>query len=108
MTAPIEPDALRALVRELVRELLSEILAGELAPPAAAAAAAPAARASTSALAAPAPGPVRIERGALTERIVVAAAREGRSIRVAPGVVATPLARDRARALGIVVEREEV
>jgi len=43
----------------------------------------------------------RIERGALTERAVRDAAAAGESLVLARGVVITPLARDRARALGV-------
>ena len=51
-------------------------------------------------------GPIRVERGALTERHVREAARAGTSIVAARGVVVTPLARDRARTSGVDIERE--
>jgi len=50
---------------------------------------------------------VRVERGAVTERTVKRAAAEGARVVVGPKAVLTPLARDRARALGVRVEREE-
>jgi len=51
-------------------------------------------------------GVVRIERGALTERTVEKAAKAGARLVLAPGAVPTPLAREKARALGIEIERE--
>jgi hypothetical protein len=53
-----------------------------------------------------APGVVRIERGAVTERMVEKAAKAGTRLVLAPGAVPTPLAREKARALGIEIERE--
>jgi hypothetical protein len=50
--------------------------------------------------------PRRVERGALTERIVNDAARSGSTIEIARGVVVTPLARDRARALGVSIHQD--
>ena len=53
------------------------------------------------------PAPVRrIERGAVTERCVVAAADAGERLLLARGAVLTPLARDKARSLGVHVEKE--
>lgn len=52
-------------------------------------------------------GVVRVDRGAVTERTVKRAAAEGARLVVGPRAVLTPLARDRARSLGIHVEREE-
>lgn len=48
----------------------------------------------------------RVERGAVTERAVRDAAAAGQSLLLARGVVLTPLARDRARALGVTIEKE--
>jgi hypothetical protein len=48
----------------------------------------------------------RIESGAVTERTVQAAARNGRRLVLGPRAVLTPLARDRAQALGVLIERE--
>jgi hypothetical protein len=48
---------------------------------------------------------VRVERGALTERKVEQAAKAGARLVLGPGAVATPLAREKARALGIEIER---
>jgi len=57
--------------------------------------------------AAAAPGAVeRVERGAVTERAVVAAATTGARLVLGPRAVLTPLAREKARALGVVVEKE--
>jgi hypothetical protein len=41
----------------------------------------------------------------VTERIISRAAREQRALRIGPRAVVTPLARDRARALGVDIER---
>lgn len=49
---------------------------------------------------------LRIESGAVTERRIEQAAREGRGVRLARGAVLTPLARDKARALGVPIEKE--
>jgi len=51
---------------------------------------------------------VRIDRGAVTEARVREVARSGSGSRIVLGraAVITPLARDRARALGVAVERE--
>ncbi|HEX6855863.1 MAG TPA: hypothetical protein VF204_11250 [Streptosporangiaceae bacterium] len=89
------PDELRALVREVLRDelraLVREVLRDGL--PAAAAG--------------PGGGTVqRIERGAVTERAVIAAARAGAALVLGPRAVLTPLARDKARALGVPVQKE--
>jgi hypothetical protein len=47
-----------------------------------------------------------IDRGAVTERAVIAAARAGERLVLGPRAVLTPLARDKARALGVLVEKE--
>jgi hypothetical protein len=51
-------------------------------------------------------GTVRVERGAVTERKVEEAAKAGGRLVLGPGAVLTPLARDKARAKGIQIERE--
>ena len=48
----------------------------------------------------------RIERGAVTEAVIAAAARAGERLVLARGAVLTPLARDRARASGVPIEKE--
>jgi hypothetical protein len=48
----------------------------------------------------------RIERGAVTEKVVRAAARAGERLVLGPRAVLTPLARDRARATGVEISRE--
>lgn len=60
---------------------------------------------------APAGGPaaapaIRIERGAVTERAVRDAAAQGARLVLAPRAVLTPMARDRARSLGVEIEKE--
>ena len=65
----------------------------------------------------PPPGPVpspgagatpvrRIERGAVTEAMIDQAARAGERLVLGHGAVLTPLARDRARASGVQIEKE--
>ena len=51
-------------------------------------------------------GTTRIDRGAVTERAVAAAAKAGGRLVLGPRAVLTPLAREKARALGIEIERE--
>jgi len=48
----------------------------------------------------------RIERGAVTEKVVRDAARAGQRLVLGPGAVLTPLARDRARASGVEIHKE--
>jgi hypothetical protein len=48
----------------------------------------------------------RIERGAVTEKMVRDAARAGERLVLGPGAVLTPLARDRARSSGVEISRE--
>jgi len=49
---------------------------------------------------------VRVDRGAVTERKVEEAAKAGARLVLGPGAVLTPLAREKARARGIEIERE--
>jgi hypothetical protein len=48
----------------------------------------------------------RVEKGAVTEAMVTAAARAGARLVLGRGAVLTPLARDRARAAGVDISRE--
>jgi hypothetical protein len=48
----------------------------------------------------------RIERGAVTEAVVGQAARAGERLVLGRGAVLTPLARDRARASGVQIDKE--
>jgi hypothetical protein len=48
----------------------------------------------------------RIERGAVTEKVVRDAARAGERLVLGPRAVLTPLARDRARASGVEIDKE--
>jgi len=48
----------------------------------------------------------RIERGAVTEAVLVAADRARERLVLGRGAVLTPLARDRARASGVPIEKE--
>jgi hypothetical protein len=54
----------------------------------------------------PSPGATHVPRGAVTERKVAEAAKAGGRLVLGPGAVLTPLAREKARALGIEIERE--
>lgn len=57
--------------------------------------------------AAAAPGAFeRIDQGAVTERRVAAAAATGAGLVIGPRAVLTPLAREKARALGVPIEKE--
>src|SRR5262245_61816942 len=49
----------------------------------------------------------RLDKGAVTERAVRAAARDHARLVLGRRAVLTPLARDAARALGVVIERDE-
>jgi hypothetical protein len=49
---------------------------------------------------------MRIEKGAVTERTVRDAAAAGARLVLAPRAVLTPMARDRARSLGVEIEKE--
>jgi hypothetical protein len=51
-------------------------------------------------------GALRIESGAVTERVVKEAARTGARLVLSPRAVLTPMARDRARSLGVEIEKE--
>jgi hypothetical protein len=51
-------------------------------------------------------GVMRVDRGAVTERTIKKAAESGGRLVLGPGAVLTPLAREKARALGIQIERE--
>ena len=51
-------------------------------------------------------GVFRVAHGAVTERTIKKAAEAGGRLVLGPGAVLTPLARDKARALGIEIERE--
>jgi predicted amidohydrolase len=58
-------------------------------------------------IAAPAPATtIRVEKGAVTERAVRDAAAQGARLVLAPRAVLTPMARDRARSLGVEIEKE--
>jgi hypothetical protein len=95
-----EGDLLRDIVREVVREVVRELQATPAAP------AVPATPATPAAAVPPADATLRIERGAVTERAVVAASKNGGRILLGRRAVVTPLARDKARALGVALEKE--
>jgi hypothetical protein len=53
-----------------------------------------------------APAVHRVDRGAVTERAVAAAAAAGARLVLGPRAVLTPLAKDKARTLGVPIEKE--
>ena len=53
-----------------------------------------------------APPTIRIETGAVTERAVKDAAKSGARLVLSPRAVLTPMARDRARSLGVEIQKE--
>ena len=55
---------------------------------------------------APQGGSERVDKGIVTEKRIMAAAKTGKRLVVGKGVVVTPLARDKARQLGVEIERE--
>jgi len=63
-------------------------------------------RSRSSAETEPTRGSERIDEGIVTEKKVMAAAKAGKKLVVGKGVVLTPLARDKARQLGVEIERE--
>ena len=54
----------------------------------------------------PCPAARLVERGAVTEAVVIAAAAAGEHVVARAGVVVTPLARDAARRLSVTIERD--
>lgn len=62
---------------------------------------------TAAAPAAPTGGTERLERGAVTERVVERAAQNGGVLVLGRRAVLTPMGRDRARALGVRIERED-
>lgn len=65
-----------------------------------------AAQSAAQATASAAGGVHRVERGALTERQVRAAGQQGAVIHITRRVVVTPLAKERARAMGVQIVKE--
>ena len=106
MTAPSSnglpgPDELRALVREVLRDELRAVVREVLRDGLPAAAGAGSGNGTGT-------GTVqRVEKGAVTERMVAAAAKAGAALVLGPRAVLTPLARDKARALGVPVQKEQ-
>jgi hypothetical protein len=96
----LEPDQREELRSGRKRFRLPDISSASPAPSVAAGAANGAERAGESTLVR------RIERGAVTEAVVTAAARAGERLVLGRGAVLTPLARDRARASGVPIEKE--
>jgi hypothetical protein len=66
----------------------------------------PSAVTASAGAAAASPATMRVERGAVTERMIRTAAAEGTRLVLAPAAVLTPLAREEAKARGVEIERE--
>ncbi|MFM7599267.1 MAG: hypothetical protein ACKO70_13015 [Actinomycetota bacterium] len=113
------PDMLREVIREVVRDVIREVIAEEMAVAAVALSQAsgtnhaspratqPAPRATQPTPRASVPTGVLLDRGALTERHVRSAG-DAKSISIGSKVVITPLARERARTMGIEIIRVSV
>lgn len=98
------PDMMREVIREVVREVIREVIAEEMA----AVAASPAsATKQAPTVATHERDGVVIARGALTERHVRSAG-DAKAITIGHKVVITPLARERARTMGIEIIRVSV
>lgn len=107
------PDMLRDVIREVVRDVIREVIAEEMAAIAASQAPTGATPARHRQVSPPAPPPaqrmrvstdVLVERGALTERHVRSIG-DAKAITIGSKVVITPLARERARTMGIEIIR---
>ena len=103
------PDMMREVIREVVRDVIREVIAEEMAAVAATQGTTPrpasAPRAAPVTSAAPQSGDgVIVARGALTERHVRSAG-DAKTITIGGKVVITPLARERARTMGIEIIR---
>lgn len=109
------PDMLRDVIREVVRDVIREVIAEEMAAIAASQAPTGAAQTRrgsgrtstptpTSAQRARVSSDVIVERGALTERHVRSVG-DATTITIGSKVVITPLARERARTMGIEIIR---
>jgi hypothetical protein len=80
---------------------------GRPGPSAPSAPSAPSGQPARPAVTGPVRSPVRrIESGAVTERVIKAAAQAGERLVLGRAAVLTPLARDRARASGVEIEKE--
>ena len=106
-TGPVSPDLLREVIREVVREVIREVVAEEVA----AAALGRAITGGGSGASARTPGTptepgTTLTRGALTERHVRAAGPKC-TITIGRAVVITPLAKERAKAMGVEIIRIE-
>ncbi|MBP6996889.1 MAG: hypothetical protein KBB39_12190 [Phycicoccus sp.] len=105
MSLPLPESELRGLIREVLRELVRDEVARALAdlrPAAGAARSAPTRAPARAATLRQSP-----RGGVVTERTVDAAGRAGDTVIVlGRGAVATPLAKDRARRLGIRIEKD--
>ncbi len=87
-------ELLRSLIREVITEVLQEMQI-------------PAAQASKVQAEEHQPAAAYIERGAVTERYIVQLSKDHvDTLRVAKGVAVTPLAKEKARALKLTIERE--
>jgi len=107
--SPVSSELLREVIRDVVREVIREVVAEEVA------AAARGQRASGTPIASPqarasrseaGSGGTILSRGALTERHVRAAGPKA-TITIGRAVVITPLAKERAKSMGVEIIRIE-
>ncbi|MBK8076192.1 MAG: hypothetical protein IPK24_11640 [Kineosporiaceae bacterium] len=102
---PMMRELVRELLREVIREELATVIREELAEVRGSVGHEVVPGAAPSAGRIAASSAHHIERGAVTERAVNAAAADGARLVIGPRAVLTPLAKDRARVLGVVIER---
>ena len=106
-TSPVvSSDLLREVIREVVREVIREVVAEEVAAAGGTPARAAARRHPSAGSVLASGSASRIERGALTERHVRAAGPSS-TITIGRAVVITPLARERAKSMGVEIIRVE-
>jgi len=110
-SGPVSNDLLLEVIRDVVREVIREVVAEEIAAASLARTVSPGAPPRRAAVASGSPagsvaGATRLERGALTERHVRAAGPSA-TITITRAVVVTPLAKERAKAMGVEIIRIE-
>ena len=103
---PVSSDLLREVIREVVREVDREVVAEEVAAVGGASVTAAVRRPGASSARTSGGTGTRMERGALTERHVRAAGLSA-TIMIGRSVVVTPLARERAKSMGVEIIRVE-
>ncbi|MEI6360945.1 MAG: hypothetical protein WCP95_02320 [Actinomycetes bacterium] len=102
-TGPVSNDLLREVIRDVVREVIREVVAEEMAAAALTRTVSPSAHRSPPTAGTVSSG-TRVDRGALTERHVRAAGPKT-TITIGRTVVITPLAKERAKSMGVEIIR---